>query len=195
MVMVEIDSNAILVDPIKNLTDTELTRAYRDMMLQLKQADIVPQKHILYNEVSTAIKTIICDEYKMKLELGPSGCHFRNAADVAIRNFKAHFLSVLTGTAEGLPPSLWNRLLPQAEVTINLLRKSNAAPNVSAYAHLSGPFDYNKMPLAPMRCEVQVHEKTDKRGMWAYHSVDGWYLVTSPEHYLTHLCHIKTTNS
>ena len=35
----------------------------------------------------------------------------------------------------------------------------------------------------------------DKRSTWAYHSVDGWYLATSPEHYRTHLCHIKTTNS
>ena len=46
-----------------------------------------------------------------------------------------------------------------------------------------------------MGCEAQVHENTDKRGTWAYHSVDGWYLATSPEHYLTHLCEIKTTNS
>ena len=74
---------------------------------------------------------------------------------------KAHFLSVLAGTATKFPPNLWGRLLPQARVTINLLRQSNATTNVSAYAHLSGPFDYNKMPLAPMGCEAQVHEKTD----------------------------------
>ena len=46
-----------------------------------------------------------------------------------------------------------------------------------------------------MGCEAQVHKKTDKRGTWAYHSVDGWYLSTSPERYGTHICHIKTTNS
>ena len=46
-----------------------------------------------------------------------------------------------------------------------------------------------------MGCAVQVHEKTDKRGTWAYHTVDGWYLATSPEHYRTHLCHIKETCS
>ena len=46
-----------------------------------------------------------------------------------------------------------------------------------------------------MGCEVQLHDKTCKRGTWAYHLVDGWYLATSPEHYNTHLCHIKTTNS
>eukprot|EP00804_Cyclotella_cryptica_P026381 CCRYP_007674-RA/>CCRYP_007674-RA protein AED:0.46 eAED:0.59 QI:0/0/0/1/0/0/2/0/127 len=90
---------------------------------------------------------------------------------------------------------LWDRLLPQAEITINLLRQSNATPLISAYAHLNGPFDYNKMPLAPMGCNVQVHEKSDARGTWAFHSVDGWYISTSPEHYRTHRCHIKATNS
>jgi len=195
MVMVEIDSNAILVEPIKSRKDAELTRAYRALMLRLKRAGIEPKKHILDNEVSDAMKTMIKDEYKMELELVPPGCHRRNAAEVAIRNFKAHFLSILAGTDDDFPPSLWDRLLPQAEITINLLRQSNATPKVSAYAHMSGPFDYNKMPLAPMGCAVQVHEKTDKRGTWAYHSVDGWYIDTSAEHYRTHRCHIKDTKS
>ena len=74
--------------------------------------------------------------------------------------------------AEDLPENLWDRLLPQREITLNLLRQSNATPNVSAYAHLSGPFDYNKMPLAPMGCAAQIHEKSDKRGTWQYHSAD-----------------------
>jgi hypothetical protein len=153
-------------------------------------------QHILGNEVSEAMKTIIKDEYKMAIELVPQGCHHRNAAEVAIRNFKAHFLSMLAGAAKDFPPSLWDRLLPQTEITLNLLRQSNATPTFSAYAHLCGPFNYNKMPLAPMGCAVQVHEKTDKRGTWAYHSVDRWYLSTSPKHYRTHRCgHIKATKS
>ena len=106
MVTVEIDSNAILVNPIKNRTDAELTRAYCAMMLWLKRADIIPQKHILDNEVSTAMKTIIRNEYKMKIELGPPGCHRRNSEEVAIRNPKTHLLSVLAGTAEGFPQLL-----------------------------------------------------------------------------------------
>ena len=88
----------------------------------------------------------------MDLKLVLPGSHRRNAAELAIRNFKAHFLSILAGTADDFPMQLWDRLLPQAETTVNLLQKSNATPTVSAYAHLSGPFDYNKMPLAPMGC-------------------------------------------
>jgi hypothetical protein len=44
-----------------------------------------------------------------------------------------------------------------------------------------------------MGCAAQIHEKADKRGTWQYHSVDGWYLYTSPMHYRTHACYIKST--
>eukprot|EP00804_Cyclotella_cryptica_P007549 CCRYP_010638-RA/>CCRYP_010638-RA protein AED:0.05 eAED:0.05 QI:0/0/0/1/1/1/3/0/1237 len=195
MVMVDINSSAILVEPMKNRTDFELTRAYSTLITRLHQAGVVPRKHVLDNEISTAMKTLITDTYKMTYELVPPGCHRRNAAEVAIRNFKSHFLSILAGVADDFPMKLWDKLLPQAEITINLLRQSNATPTVSAYTHLNGPFDYNKMPLAPMGCSVQVHEKSNARGTWAFHSIDGWYLSTSPEHYRTHQCHIKATNS
>jgi hypothetical protein len=121
----------------------------------------VPKKHVLDNEVSAAMKDLITTKYRMEYELVPPGCHRRNAAEVAIRNFKAHFLSIIAGTSDDFPLRLWDKLLQQAEITINLLRQSNATPTVSAYAHLNGPFDYNKMPLAPMGCNVQVHEKSD----------------------------------
>ncbi len=84
---------------------------------------------------------------KFNMELVPPRCHQCNAAEVAICNFKAHFLSVLAGVANNFPPNLWDQLLPQTKITINLIRQSNATPNVSACSHLSEPFDYTKMPL------------------------------------------------
>eukprot|EP00804_Cyclotella_cryptica_P010817 CCRYP_008749-RA/>CCRYP_008749-RA protein AED:0.21 eAED:0.21 QI:0/0/0/1/1/1/3/0/823 len=195
MVMVDIDSSAILVEPIKNRADPELTRAYSSLITRLHRAGVFPSKHVLDNKISNAMKTLITDTYKMTYELVPPGCHRRNAAEVVIRNFKSHFLSILAGVADNFPMKLWDKLLPQAKITINLLRQSNATPTVSTYTHLNGPFDYNKMPLAPMGCRVQVHEKSDACGTWAFHSIDGWYLSTSPEHYRTHTCHIKSTNS
>jgi hypothetical protein len=120
MVMVEIDSSAILVEPIKNRTDAELTRAYSALMLRLRRAGVTPRKHVLDNEISSAMKDLIRDTYKMTLELVPPGCHRRNAAEVAIRNFKSHFLSVLAGVADDFPLKLWDKLLPQTEITLNL---------------------------------------------------------------------------
>ena len=193
MVMVDIDSSNIIVEPMKSRKDAEMIRAYQALILRLKRANIIPKKHVLDNEISEAMKELIRDQYQLKFV--PPGCHRRNVAEVAIRNFKAHFLSILAGVADDFPKNLWDRLLPQVEITVNLLRQSNATPTFSAYAHMCGPFDYNKMPLAPIGCNVQVHVKTDKRGTWAFHSVDGWYLSTSPEHYRTHKCHVKDTKS
>ena len=53
------------------------------------------------DEVSEAMKVVI--RYKYQLELVPPGCHRRNAAEVAIRNFKAHFLGILVGTSDNFP--------------------------------------------------------------------------------------------
>ncbi|KAL7487795.1 hypothetical protein ACHAW6_013376, partial [Cyclotella cf. meneghiniana] len=104
-------------------------------------------------------------------------------------------MNILAGVSDDFPLKLWDKVLPQVEITIDLLCQSNATPIVSAYTHFNGPFDYNKMPLALMTCNVQIHEKKEKHGTWAFHSVDGWYLNTLPEHYHMHKCHIKSTNS
>ena len=59
MVMVKIDSNTIIVKIIKSRKDADLTRAYQKMMLRFRRAGIIPNKHILDNEMSEALKTIV----------------------------------------------------------------------------------------------------------------------------------------
>lgn len=154
LILVEIVSNAILVEPMKSWHNTEMIRTYDALVKHLKNANIHPQKHVLDNEISANIKKHITKHHKFNMELVPPGNHCCNAAKVAIQNFKWHFLSVLTGTAESFPMYLWDHLLPQTKITLNLMRQSNATPTVSAYAHLAGPFDYNNTTLAPMGCEV-----------------------------------------
>jgi hypothetical protein len=117
---------------MKNRKDEEMIHAYNALLLQLKWAGIVPKKHVLDNKVSDNITNHIRDMCKFDMELVPPGCHRYNAAEVAIHNFKAHFISVLVGVADDIPPSLWYRLPPQTEVTINLIWKSNDTPNVLA---------------------------------------------------------------
>ena len=87
-------------------------------------------------------------------------------AKVAIKNFKAHFISILAGVDHNFPLNLWNKLLPQAELTLNILCKSNANPKILRHAHLFGPFDFNRLPLAPLRCTVQIHAPAERRLSW-----------------------------
>jgi hypothetical protein len=159
MVLVKIDSNDILIEPMKLRKDAKMIQAYDVLVQRLLAANTHPQKHVLDNKILDNMKLHIKEKYNFQLEMVPPGSHRCNEAKVAIRNFKAHFLSILVGTADSFLLHLWDRLLPQTEITLNLLHQSNATPNVSAYAHLLGPFDYNKMPLAPMGCEVQCTKR------------------------------------
>jgi hypothetical protein len=87
------------------------------------------------------------------------------------------------------------RVLPQTILTLNLLRQSNVAPNISAYAYHHGSFDYNRMPIAPMGCAVQFHIKPGRRMTFGEHSGDGFYLTTLEEHYRTQVIFCKKTRA
>ena len=92
MVMIEVDSNAILVKPMKSRHDAEIIRAYKAHLTRLQRAGCVPIKHVLDNKISVNMKDYIRDTDKINIELVTPGCHRRNAAEVAISNFKAHSL-------------------------------------------------------------------------------------------------------
>ena len=109
--------------------------------------------------------------------------HRLNVAEKTTQTFKGHFKYIICGVAEDFPTNLWDCLIPQAELTCNLLHQSNVVLKVSAQAYAFGPHDFNRIPLSPMGCVVQIHEKPSKRRMWGVHLVDEWYLQTSLHHY------------
>ena len=78
-----------------------------------------------------------------QLELVPPHCHRRNVAEVAIKAFKKHFIGILAGVTTDFPKSQWERLLLQAELTLNILCQANTTRKFSALAYLFVPFNYN----------------------------------------------------
>ena len=87
----------------------------------------------------------------------------------------------------------WDRLLPQAEITVNLLRTSRLNPNLSAYALLNGNFDFNRTPMAPPGTKVVMHTKPKQRSTWGNHGEDGFYTGPALEHYRCVECISATT--
>lgn len=122
-------------------------------------------------------------EQHIDVQLSPPYVHRRNAAERAIRTFENHFVAGLCSTSPDFPMNLWDCLLPQAIITLNLLRNSRLHPQMSAYAHVRGTFNFNRTPLAPPGLCVLIHEKLAKRGTWSPHAVPGWYLGPAPHHY------------
>jgi hypothetical protein len=73
MVLVEIDSNTIMVVPMKSRKDAEMIRAYDVLVQRLQQANIHPRKHVLDNKISEKMKQHIKEKYKFELEMVPPG--------------------------------------------------------------------------------------------------------------------------
>jgi hypothetical protein len=128
-------------------------------------------------------------------QLVPPHCHRRNAAERAIRTFKEHFVAGLSSVDPSFPMHLWDRLLPQAEITLNLLRTSRLHPQLSAAAHCHGLVDYNKTAFAPPGCKIIAHEKTGKRRAWDPHRQHGYSLGPAMHHYRFQNVYISTTAS
>jgi hypothetical protein len=156
MVLIKIDSNAILVEAMKNRTTGEMIRAYQVLVNCLRSAGVTPKMHILDNECSAEFKERIKSN-NMQYQLVPAHDHRRNIAEKAILVFKAHFISILCGADKSFPLHLWDRLLGQAEDTLNMLQTSKMTPTVSAYAYLWDEHDYNSNPFAPLGCKVEAH--------------------------------------
>jgi hypothetical protein len=158
MVLVEVDGNYIDAESLKNRSEGETIKAYLALWTRLTaNGTVKPTTHILDNKASEAYKAET--RKNCTIQLVPPDNHRQNLAERAIQTFKNHFKAVIAGVDNNFPMHLWDRLLLQTVLTLNLLRQSNMAPTVSAYQCVHGAFDYNKMPLAPMGCAVQLHKK------------------------------------
>jgi hypothetical protein len=181
-VLYDYDSNHIFAEPIKSRHAKPIMDAYKRVHARLVQAGLRPQLQRLDNECSDILKEFM-REQQVDFQLAPPGIHRCNAAERAIQTFKDHFIAGLCSVDKDFPMHLWDALVAQAVLTLNLLRGSRINPNLSAWAQIYGTFDYNRTPLAPPGVKVLAHDKADKRGSWSSHALDGWYIGPALESY------------
>ena len=121
--------------------------------------------------------------------------HRVNAAERAIQTFKDAFIAALATTDVDFPLQLWDKLAPQVQDTLNLLRESRATPGISAYEALNGPYDWSRYPLAPIGCKAIIYEAPAVRGSWASRGTDAWCLGPSKDHYRCNLYYVPETRA
>jgi hypothetical protein len=121
MIAYHTNGNLILQQAFKSRSNTHRIAAYNAIMTRLVAQDLSVNLQILNNEANAVYKHAITFTWQAKFQLVPSDMHRRNHAERAIRMFKAHFLSILAGVDPTFPPYLWDLLLPQAKLTLNLL--------------------------------------------------------------------------
>ena len=182
MVCYNYDANCILVTPLPNREAPTLAKTWSSFHNRLTPTGHVTNNYILDNEFSGALKEAITNA-NLSFELVPPHQHRRNAAERAIRTFKNHFVAGLATCDTDFPLREWDRLLPQAELTLNLLRNSRVNPKLSAWAYLFGNHNFNKVPLLPSGTRIVMHVKPDNQRSWAFHGEKGWYIGPDPNHY------------
>ena len=187
------DSNAILVEPMKTRTAASIVNAYRKTHDRLCKSGLKPSFQILDNECSRLMKDFF-NQRGIEFQLVTPHAHRRNAAERAIRTFKCHFIAILAGTDKNFPMHLWDRLLFQAETTLNMLRPSRLHPKLSADMVINGPFDFNATPMAPPGTRVLLHEPPATRRSFAPHGVEGWCISSQQVSRMCHLCAIHQSH-
>jgi hypothetical protein len=192
MILYDYDSNAILVQPIKDRTAPELLRAFQIMEQELVAHGLKPKLIELDNEASKLLKTYL-HQQNITFQLVPPYIHRCNAAERAIRSFKDHLIAGLCSTDKSFPVHLWDRLLPQAVITLKMLRTSRINPKLSASTHIDGQYDFNRSPKAPPGTRIIAHETSSRRRTWAPHGQDGWYIGPALEHYRCYMVYINKT--
>jgi hypothetical protein len=163
-------------------------------MEQVMARGLKPKLMKLDNEASKLLKNYLYQQ-DIAFQLVPPYSHTRNSSERAIRSFKDHLISGLCSTDKSFPIHLQDRILPQAVMTLNMLRTSRLNPKLLAATHIFGHHDYNRAPLAPPGTIIIAHETPGKRKTWAPHGQDGWYIGPALEHYRCYTVYITKTRS
>ena len=182
MVAYDYNSNNMFLRLIKNCSTTQLTKAIADIHHTLAQGGCKPQFHRLDNECSLELKQWF-EKQGIQYQLAPLHEHRSNAAERAIRTSKNHLAAGWWPMDPDFPMHLWDKTIPQAELTLNLLRQSRINPNLSGWEQIHWRYDFNRTPIAPPGIKVKVHARPTQQQTWAPHALDAWYVGPTMERY------------
>ena len=76
-----------------------------------------------------------------------------------------------------------DRLIPQANITINLLCNIHCNPKLSTYSYIFGQFNFIVTLLALPGIKIIAHISPEKRGTWELNREIGWYVRPLSNHY------------
>jgi aspartokinase-like uncharacterized kinase len=170
-------------------------QAYSKVLTHYKKLGLSLSEVRLDNEKSTELENYLTSECVIYQYVPPNN-HRANKAERAIRTFKNHLIAILATTHRSFPAYLWDELLPQALLTINILHPYKLNQTISAYDGIHGhKHDHDAHPLAPCGTPVIVHEAPDKRTSWGPHGLPGFYLGPAMDHYRCYRIYVVATQS
>ena len=167
--------NAILAMVIINRSDKDMIRDFSEYTIDLKIEGINPGFHFIYNKATTALKMGMTT-MDINYQLVPLINHRAHNGERAIQTFKNNFIVGQCTIYKDLYFQLWDRLLQQETISLNLLSKSRIRPRLSAYTHIFGEFYYNRTTLCPPETRLVIHNRQKYITLWAPHIEHVWYI-------------------
>ena len=114
----------------------------------------------------------------LAVELAPPHNHGENVTERSNHRCKNNLIAGISGANPYFLMTLWDSLISQANIAINLIRNSRINPKLSACTQIVGQLDYDRKKLSLPCCKRIVHETTAKIKTWAVHGTKSYY--TSP---------------
>ena len=122
-VLYHYESNCILATLIKGMDDKTIFEACKKYFEELTSKGFKPKLNVMDNQAIKHINQYL-SENECKLQLVEPHNHRVNAAERAIQTFMDAFIAALATTDVGFPLKLWNKLTPQVQSCLNLMRRS-----------------------------------------------------------------------
>jgi hypothetical protein len=188
------DGNVVMGQALKNRKASTITTAWQTMQDTFSKAGTAPHTWVMDNEISDEFTSALTTN-NVAFQLVPPHTHRRNLAERAIQTWKNHFKAGLASVDPKFPLSEWDRLISQANITLNLLRTARVNPKLSAYAYIFGEFNFSATPLAPPGTKIVAHIKSDQRRTWELNGETGWYVGPSLNHYRCVQCYFPRTRT
>jgi hypothetical protein len=161
---------------------------YKELFESLESKQYKPKMNVMNNQGTKYIKKFHTKK-ECNLQVVELHNHRMNPAKRAIQTFKDSFIAALATTDWEFPLQLWDKLVPQVQNKLNLLRASRIKPNISAYETLNGPYNWDHYPHVPLGCKAIIYEAPAVRGLWVLHRIDAWLLGALADHYRCNLYH------
>ena len=187
-------TNEIKSFPLPNKTSAAYIDTYKTIIGYCKTHSVVPNLLMLDNQTSNDIENYF-NSIKLQFQYVPPKNHRANKAERAIRTWKNHFIAGLSSVSPDFDFTLWDHLLPQCDLTLNLLRESAMDKSKSAWEQVHGSYDFAAHPIHQPGCKVLSWVSPDSRSSFAAHGDEGYYLGPSFKHYRSFKIYIPGTNA
>ena len=175
-------TNEILATPVKNMAEKKIVSCYKQHVTYLTKRGFKPILNIIDNVASKDVQAYLEAE-NVNIKLVEPHNHRVNAAKQAIQTFNNHLIAGLSTCNASFPSLLWNKILPQSQDSLNMLRTSQVPPKLSEYSVLEGIHDFNRHPWTPPGTRSTIFNPPETRTSFGPRAIDVWYIGPTPQHY------------